>query len=263
MIARRLPHLPGSCFLLPRFSYFLFFPPMTWPMIAISIYRASARPFFLRLFFASWFPWAGWPPAICSCLFPAFALMASSTLLQLRPWKDDFSLYQQACSLAPDNSIACNNLAVAFIGHGEYSLARSVLVPVLQRDPNFALANANMGTASYHLGDFPAAEQYLRRAISLNPASPQQYLDLGMICYRTGRLAEAVQLLRHAITIDPAGEGYHVALGTALMARNDYREACDEFRAEVRLHPNVPAAKTLLALCEQRLTESNPAGAQQ
>src|SRR5882724_3093266 len=196
-------------------------------------------------------------------LSAAFALMASSTLLQLRPWKDDFSLYQQACSLAPDNSIACNNLAVAFIGHGEYSLARSVLVPVLRRDPNFALANANMGTASYHLGDFPAAEQYLRRAIALNPATPKQYLDLGMICYRTGRLAEAVQLLRHAITIDPAGEGYHVALGTALMARNDYREACDEFRAEVRLHPNVPAAKTLLALCEQRLTESNPAGAQQ
>jgi tetratricopeptide (TPR) repeat protein len=196
-------------------------------------------------------------------LSAAFALMASSTLLQLRPWKDDFSLYKHACSLAPDNSIACNNLAVAFIGHGEYSLARSVLVPVLQRDPNFALANANMGTASYHLGDFPAAEQYLRRAISLNPASPRQYLDLGMICYRTGRLAEAVQLLRHAITIDPAGAGYHVALGTALLAQNDYPEACDEFRAELRLHPNLPAAKTLLALCEQRLAESNRAGAQQ
>jgi Flp pilus assembly protein TadD len=183
--------------------------------------------------------------------------------LQLRPWRDDLSLYQHACSLAPNNSIACNNLAVAFIGHGEYSLARSVLVPVLQRDPNFALANANMGTASYHLGDFPAAEQYLRRAISLDPASPRQYLDLGMICYRTGRLAEAVQLLRHAITIDPAGEGYHVALGTALLAQHDYHEACDEFRAELRLHPNLPAAKTLLSLCEQRLIEPNRAGARQ
>jgi protein O-mannosyl-transferase len=196
-------------------------------------------------------------------LSAVLALLASSTLLQLHPWKDDFSLYKHACSLAPNNSIACNNLAVAFIGHGEYSLARSVLVPVLQRDPNFALANANMGTASYHLGDFPAAEQYLRRAISLNPASPRQYLDLGMICYRTGRLPEAVQLLRRAITIDPAGEGYHVALGTALMSQNDYREACDEFRAELRLHPNLPAAKTLLSRCEQGLTESNGARARQ
>ena len=120
-----------------------------------------------------------------------------------------------------------------------------------------------MGPASYHLGDFPAAEQYLRRAMSLNPASPRQYLDLGMICYRTGRLPEAVQLLRRAITIDPAGERYHVALGTALMRQNDYREACDEFRAELRLHPNLPAAKTLLSLCEQGLTESNCARAHQ
>ena len=84
-----------------------------------------------------------------------------------------------------------------------------------------------------------------------------------MICYRTGRLPEAVQLLRRAITIDPAGEGYHVALGTALMSQNDYREACDEFRAELGLHPNLPAAKTLLSLCEQGLTESNPARAHQ
>jgi len=194
--------------------------------------------------------------------FPSFALASfrcSRTAGKLYPFavtpsKDDFSLYKHACSLGPNNSIACNNLAVAFIGHGEYSLARSVLVPVLQRDPNFALANANMGPASYHLGDFPAAEQYLRLAISLNSASPRQYLDLGMICYRTGRLPEAVQLLRRAITIDPAGERYHVALGTALMRQNDYREACDEFRADLRLHPNLPAAKTLLSLCEQGLT---------
>jgi len=91
----------------------------------------------------------------------AFALMATSTLLQLRPWKDDFSLYKHACSLAPNNSIACNNLAVAFIGHGEYSLARSVLVPVLQRDPNFALANANMGTADYHRRRYAGLRRYV------------------------------------------------------------------------------------------------------
>jgi tetratricopeptide (TPR) repeat protein len=139
----------------------------------------------------------------------------------------------------------------------------SLVTHSAQRDPNLALANANMSRASYHLGDFPAAEQYLRRAISLNPASPRQYLELAMICYRTGRLAEAVQLLRRAITIDPAGEGYHVALGTALMDQNDYREACDEFRAELRLHPNLPAAKTLLSRCEQRLIEPNHAGAHQ
>ena len=84
-----------------------------------------------------------------------------------------------------------------------------------------------------------------------------------MICYRTGRLAEAVELLRHAITIDPAAEGYHVALGNALMGQNDYHQACDEFRAELRLHANLPTAKTLLSLCEQRLTESNRAGAHQ
>jgi Flp pilus assembly protein TadD len=139
----------------------------------------------------------------------------------------------------------------------------SLVTHSAQRDPDFTLGNANRGTASYRLGDFPAAEQCLRRAISLNPASPRQYLALAMICYRTGRLAEAGQLLRRAISIDPAGEGYHVALGTALMDQNDYREACDEFRAELRLHPNLRAAKTLLSRCEQRLIEPNHAGAHQ
>jgi tetratricopeptide (TPR) repeat protein len=187
----------------------------------------------------------------------ALALMAGSTAVQSRPWRDDLSLYDHACSVSPNHAIACNNLAVVLIGHGENLHARSVLLALLQVDPNFALANANMGTVSYHLGDFPAAERYLHRAISLDPESSQPYLDLAMTCYRTNRVAEAVSLLRQAIAHKPDGEGFHLALGTILMDQNDYPDACDEFRTELRLNPPSPAAATLLAKCEQRLAELN------
>ena len=190
----------------------------------------------------------------------ALALMAGSTVVQSRSWKDDLSLYDHACSVSPNHAIACNNLAVVLIGHGENSRARSILLALLQVDPNFALANANMGTVSYHLGDFPAAERYLRRAISLDPEPSQPYLDLAMTCYRTNRIAEAVSLLRQAIARKPDGEGYHLALGTILMEQNDYRDACDEFRTELRLNPLSPAAGTLLSECEQRLAEHSEPG---
>jgi predicted Zn-dependent protease len=65
--------------------------------------------------------------------------------------------------------------------------------------------------------------------------------------YRSNRIAEAVSLLRQAIARKPDGEGYHLALGTILMEQNDYRDACDEFRTELRLNPLSAAAGTLLS----------------
>jgi cytochrome c-type biogenesis protein CcmH/NrfG len=44
-------------------------------------------------------------------------------------------------------------------------------------------------------------------------------------------------------------------LGTILMEQNDYPDACDEFRTELRLNPLSPAAGTLLSEREQRLAE--------
>ncbi len=199
------------------------------------------------------------PRSLLLPISAALALMAGSTVVQSRPWKDDFSLYDHACSWSPNHATACNNLAVVLVGRGDYLRARSVLLALLERDPNFALANANMGTVSYHLGDFPAAEQYLRRAISLDPEPSQPYVDLAMTSYRTNRIAEAASLLRQAIAHKPDGEGYHLALGSILMEQNDFRDACNEFRAELRLNPHLPATVTLLSECEQRLAEPNHA----
>ena len=190
---------------------------------------------------------------ICTVL----TFMAGSTVVQSRPWKDDFSLYRHACSLAPNNAAACNNLAVAFIGRGEYLPARSILVTLLQLDPSFALTNANLGMVSYYLGDFPAAERYLRQAISLNPEPSEQYLYLAMTYYRTNRIADAVTLLRQAIAHNPAGEGYHLALGSILMGQKNFPDACNEFRAELGLNPHLPTAQALLLKCEQHLAEPN------
>ena len=199
------------------------------------------------------------PRSLLLPISAALALMAGSTVVQSRPWKDDFSLYQHACSLSPNHATACNNLAVALIGRGEYLRARAILLALLQHDPNVALANANMGTVSYHLGEFSAAEGYLRRAIALDPEPSQPYVDLAMTCYHTNRIAEAASLLRQAIVRKPDGEGYHLALGSILMEQNDFRDACNEFRTELGLNPHLPVAATLLSTCEQRRTELNDA----
>jgi tetratricopeptide (TPR) repeat protein len=220
------------------------------PSIGAALFLAIA----LRTIVAT--PWVT-PRSLLLPISAALSLMAGSTVVQSRPWKDDFSLYDHACSLSPNHATACNNLAVALIGRGDYLRARSILLAILQRDPNFALANANMGSVSYHLGDFPAAEQYLRRAISLDPVPSQPYVDLAMTCYRTNRIAEAASLLRQAIARKPDGEGYHLALGSILMEQNDFRDACNEFRTGFRLNPHLPAASTLLSQCEQRLSEPN------
>jgi hypothetical protein len=180
-------------------------------------------------------------------------LMAFSTAVHSSPWRDNLSLYSHSCSAYPDHPIACNNLAVALISRGEFFRAREVLRPLLHGDGNASRAYGMFGIASYRLADYADAEAALRRATQLDASYADAYLYLALTYNRTNRAQEAESLLRHAINLDPTGDGYHLALGSVLMVEHKYREACQEFRAELQVRPGLPAAISLLHDCEQQL----------
>lgn len=184
-------------------------------------------------------------------------LLAGSTTMQSRPWRSDITLYSHACGASPGQPIACNNLAVALIGQGEYWRAREILRPLLSSESNSSRINGNWGIASYRLADYAAAENALRRATELDPTYADAYLFLGLTRHRTNRPQEAESALRRALDLDPAGEGYHVALGSVLMTQNKFREACEQFRAELQRRPGLPAALIMLRDCEQRSGQAN------
>ena len=184
-------------------------------------------------------------------------LLTASTVIESRPWRNDVSLYRHACRVSRDHPIACNNLAVALIGQGEYGEARDILRPLLQTHRDSSRINGNFGIANYRLADFATAESALRRATELDPAYADAFLYLALTCYRTNRLQEAELLLRQAVSLDPAAEGYHLALGSVLMAQNKYQEACEQLREELRQRPGLGAALGLLRDCEGRLAQRN------
>jgi len=53
------------------------------------------------------------------------------------------------------------------------------------------------------------------------------------------------------ITTD--GDSYRLTLCTVLMEQHNFRGACDEFRQELRLNPDLPGALALLSSCERHL----------
>lgn len=181
------------------------------------------------------------------------SLLALGTVHQSLYWADDLLLYYRGYTVAPNNNLATNNLAIVAAERGLHDVAIKLYKQVISRSPNFWLSNYNLGYTYYKLGMLPEAEQCFRRSIELDARDGDQFLYLGLTRMKMGRLQEAQAAIRHAIKIRPEGRGYHFALGVILKTQGDLPGALNEFKAELVNHPNLAPARAQIAELEARL----------
>jgi tetratricopeptide (TPR) repeat protein len=188
-------------------------------------------------------------------------LLSFGTISYSRFWSDNLTLYRRGVAIAPGNNIVTNNLANELVARGQYPEAVRLYQQIVERSPDFWLANYNLGYCFYKLNKLPEAEQYLSRAIRLNPSDPDQFVYVGLTRFKMGRLPEAELALRHAIALRPDGVGYHFALGLLLKTRGESAAALEQFRTELRYHPGQTAARRQIDEIEARHPNDSPPSA--
>jgi len=171
-------------------------------------------------------------------------------------WTNNLSLLVRGVAISPGNNAAVNNLANEFVKHGRYGEATALYDRVLDRAPNFWLANYNLGVCDYKMGRYDDALTHLSRAAASAPSEADIFVYAGLSLYRLDRLPEAESALERAITIEPAGAGYHLALGIILKARGERGRALAEFRQELTYHPEESAARQAIAEIESQAAQS-------
>ena len=95
------------------------------------------------------------------------------TLRRQGKWREAAGVYDQALSLAPDDSVLHFNLGLACLEGGDYETAASRMTSALELNPELPLSSAgvayNMGSAFLLAGLRPLAEQCLAAALKQNP----------------------------------------------------------------------------------------------
>ncbi len=134
---------------------------------------------------------------------------------------------------------------------GQYAQSVPALKRAIERDGEFALANAQLGTSYRDLRNLALGNKYLERAYQLrNRVSERERLEISASFFRhvTGELDKRIEttaLLTQTYPQDP--NGYHLH-GNSLMIAGQYEQAGEAYRAALRLDADFALSRANLAL---------------
>ena len=205
-------------------------------------------------------PVFGYPRRLLVTTIMLVGLLAYGTADATSYWSDQYSLFEHAYKVAPNDVFVRIDYAIELGRRREYDTAFLILKQVLKEQPNNWLANYNLGRICYELGMFPPSEMYLERTVQLNPDLPETYLQLGLIDIKTNRLDLAEQNMRKALARRPEEPTFLFALGVALKQENNCAEARKIFAQALSLEPGFPHAQEQMDKCSDAAM-GKPAGA--
>lgn len=126
--------------------------------------------------------------------------------------------YEQAMSLAPDQSEIQLDLARLAVTLEHYTIAERLLRACLQRDPGSVEITNQLALAQASQMNIPAAIATLTSGLETHPTEPILWNTLGLILFSDGRMEEAATFLSEALRLDPKMGQARIALADALMA---------------------------------------------
>jgi protein O-mannosyl-transferase len=159
------------------------------------------------------------------------------TIWQSQFWANNLVLYYRGLEIAPQNLLVVNNLANEFEHRKMYPQAISEYFKVLERDPNFYLANYNLGYVFYETGDYKQGAHFLKRAAALDNTDAGTFYYIAICNMKLGEVKEAEENLRRAINVDPRLVGPRYKLGELLKQQGRNAEALLYFKAELEKAP--------------------------
>jgi len=175
-------------------------------------------------------------------------VLALSTLHQVRYWESNYTLFERASAVAPNNDLAAGNFTVELIKRREYRRALDLSETMIRLHPASERPLRSAAQASFLLHDFLKAEHYDTEATRLDPDDPKLWLALGSAQMKLARYAEAADSLQKAVTLDPQAPLLHYSLGFALAQLHDWRAAREQFLAELQINCECSSSATRRAL---------------
>lgn len=228
-----------------------------------------------------------------------FEAYAHLGLLESRQqhYKEAVAAYRKALRLRPNVPAVEFDLGLSLFKSGDLRSAIQTFDPLLKGEPssspNAIRLVTLIGLAHYGLGEYAAAVPYLKRAVAGDPGKPPLLMALAQSCLSSRQYQCVLDVYRKILAINPdsaeadvlAGEAYdelkndagalaqfqaavkadpklpnvHFGYGYLLWKVNRYRDAEEEFKAELANNPENPLALAYLGDIAMKLNRRDEA----
>jgi len=168
--------------------------------------------------------------------------LTTRTFFQVGHWQNAVTLFENAVSVMPDNSLVHNNLGAALQGTGKLDEAIFHFKKALEISPEFIDALNNLGGTYYKQGNFERAVFYFERALKNRKKDANAHDKLGVVLLAQGKDDEAMAYFTKAIQINPEYANAHNNLAIVLARQGKYEEAELHYLEAIKLDPELPDA---------------------
>jgi len=173
---------------------------------------------------------------------------AVSSWGQTAHWRDSVALFEHTLAVTERNTLAHNNLGLAWMNRGYSAKAIPQFTAALDIDPDYGLARYNLGIALHNLRKTPAAVAQFQESVRLMPQHVDSRLRLGIALADLGDLDGAIANFHEAVRLSPRLPEAHLNLGIALSGMGDTAEANRSFLKVLELDPKNLKATYRLAV---------------
>lgn len=212
--------------------------------------------------------------------------LAGLSVMQLKNWRNSYTLAIHALQLNPDSVLANHNLGQWYVWQGRYDLALAYYSKVLALRPEYSLIHYSLGELYQKLQRPEEALAAYRKVAEITPGFGGIDDRMGMLYVELGRLEEALVAFRKAVAADQPQAVSHLAelqgrigrnlaaleqtvvrepgngealrkLGELLILVGRKQEALAVYRELLRVRPEDVEAQRILGrlFCELRLFE--------
>jgi len=198
-----------------------------------------------------------------------------ATSIQLRYWKNSFSLFEHTIAVTKDNYIIFNSYASIIGPLGRYEEAAKYLTEAVRIMPNFPEAHHNLGNAMRNLGNFDQAIRHYNIALRLDPAYTSAHYGLGLALADKGDYDAAIEhykiclgpdadLKRNAGAAQTADRSRNITragpdtpkllstIGSAYAQKGQYAQAIEYYKKALQIDPNFTKARDGLDALTQK-----------
>jgi len=170
-------------------------------------------------------------------LFGYFA----SARVQIRCWRNSYTLFAQAIQATGPNGIAEGNLGSALMEMGRPDLALPHLERAIELIPTLGTAHYNLGTLLQHRNDLVGAEREYRLALkyaSDEREAAQTHNNLGVLFTQSGRRDDAVAEYTEALRLNPNEQNSLIGRGLIEEEERKLDAALQDFTRAAEVGPS-------------------------
>lgn len=204
--------------------------------------------------------------------------LTALTSLQLRHWKNSFTLYEHTIAVTANNDILCYNLGVLHLQQGYVDQAIKYWDHALKIKPDQPTLHKNLATLLAQNNKFDSAIEHYRQALTFSPNdktarerlnellvkrerddSADQLYERGNKFAQKNKFNDAIDCYMEALQFKPNHAPTHNNLANALFMLDRYEDALSHYVRALKNQPNLVDANYNMAVLLTKLGKTEQA----